>query len=183
MQFNFDIDKIIDWLLPAVLQKPKHKSWLKTLLNYLNFIHYDFLNTVYYNRLDVQKNGQVIVLEKVIKNHLSGADLQTRGQSFNPRIPNPGLPINLVEVEIIDFPFDYNIIPLKLKREMLTNDDIIIVPLASEGEAIPCGTIDELEPPFDFQVNVTGDYDINEVRSVVDKYKIFGRTYLINIIK
>lgn len=59
MNFNIDINKLIFWLMPHFLTKPKHLVWLQTLLFPLSWLYAQFLQYRAQKLYDATINSQV----------------------------------------------------------------------------------------------------------------------------
>lgn len=178
MQYSFDIQKVIRWLLPATLRQLVMTAWLEVLNAPLAYLHKQFYIYHFLAIQEIYKNGQVIVLRKALSQYakINGG--------FRPpvdgwRYPVPILYNPLIIIE--DYPFNIELPGAVLLNEKLIEGDLLSVGLLSEGVTHELCLIEETESDFDFQVKIhqslVKDVSFKTLRSVVDKYKIVGRTY------
>jgi hypothetical protein len=179
MQYNFNLETIIEQIVPPVLRKPKMLAWLKALNNPIVAIYNALMVDYYLNRGELNKTGQMIVLKAALI-HYSNANA-----GFKPNIlgelPPPTKPKPHLLIYVEEYPFNVELIEtVKLSEKFIAAD---IVPLGqlSEGITMQAALISELESPYDFQVRIhtslVNDLSLRTVRAVVDKYKVLGRTY------
>jgi hypothetical protein len=170
MLYNFDIDKLIRWLLPVSIRKQPMIDWIGLLCGYAASLHLDFINFKTWSNLQVQKNGQAIVLEQIIKDEINGLNVQN--PSGRPTVFD-------FEVNVIDYPYNVEALVCAKSSERLSTQDSPFCRQSVElGQTSNCAKIDELESPFDFQVEVDSTFFNEEkIRGIVDKYRNFGRTY------
>ena len=68
INYDFDVNKILQQYLPIVLRKPKMLAWLHSLFATIDSLKSFFLSFVGEARKEVMQNGQVIRLENLLNN-------------------------------------------------------------------------------------------------------------------
>jgi hypothetical protein len=128
---------------------------------------------------EANKNGQAIVLQRALSQYVN-----VNG-GFGPvhidDVVQIIYPSNNIFIE--DYPFNI-VLPATVKlNEKLISSDILQVGLVEEESAIQCALIEETESEFDFQVRIADflllDKTQKTVRSIVDRYKVAGRKYVV----
>lgn len=64
--YKVNWNKLVSWLLPTSLFKPKMFVWLKSLVIPINQLHTDLINYRYQKLYDLSISGQVCKLEKLL---------------------------------------------------------------------------------------------------------------------
>jgi hypothetical protein len=67
INFRFDIDKMIRWLMPYFLVKPKHLAWLQTLFAPLKTLYADFIGYKALQLKNATINSQKARLETALR--------------------------------------------------------------------------------------------------------------------
>lgn len=158
--FNINWSLFITWLLPNDLRKVRIVRYLIALVNTVKELHYDFLQFYDDTLYEIKINGQTIKLERVLNDKFD--PIQRRiyisdGDYYHPPI----------------FYEEYKNLPVIFFNE--NNEDNPIF--------YSINSIDNLVS-FNFFVNIPADvwHDRTRVRALVNKYKIFGRTFDILLI-
>ena len=157
MQYKLNIPQMLRFLLPEVLQKPKQLAWLEVLNKPVQFIQIAFLNFIDTSQKELNKNGQVIVLQKILREVASDNSILIQDYSLNI-----SLPVTM------------------LTNEALVKTELTLAALVAETGAIQLALIEELEAEFDFEVRVpeaTLATKRQLLANTINKYKIQGRLY------
>lgn len=160
MIFEIDLNKIIRWLTPHFLDKPKHRAWLQTLMFPIVWLYAQFLDYRSSKFRESTINSQVNRLTQALRERF-GSDL----------------------IEILHFSDYLNqaFIYLELEGSVLEYDY-----LAIEGH-VP---VDydflqaEYDNQFDFVVRIPASLTIEQdsITAFVNKYKLVSKRFKIEII-
>lgn len=158
--YNVIFAKLVVWLIPVSLRKAKHFAFLNSLVTPLQQLHSLFLQFRENQLYDLKITGQVIYLELVLNDIFD--PVQRR--------------IYIEDGEIYEPPVFY---------EEYKNQPVIFNEEASASNPIFWNTENiENRINVNFYVWVPSDvvFDTSRMKAVVNKYKVFGRTYEIRII-
>ncbi|HUM50496.1 MAG TPA: hypothetical protein PK431_01735 [Chitinophagales bacterium] len=147
-------------LLPFDLRKIRIISYLFALIEPIKAMYNAFLQFMLDQLYDAKINGQVIKLERVLNDTFDPIDRRifiTDGEYYTPSV----------------FYEEYKDIPVIFYEEGNINNPIFYSETSLDGRV-----------SFNFFVNVPESvfFDKTHVRAVVNKYRIFGRTFDIILI-
>jgi hypothetical protein len=153
--YNIDFKKIIVWLLPTFLRKPKQIAWLIALLNGVKWLYSNFIDWKSKQEFNLQINGQVVYLEKLLK-----AEYLTTTEHI--RITDG----NRVSRAFIFPKLDDK--PIWLGTQIIYTKEFYSEEYVSFYVDVPAGLFNEL----------TED-ELRKMYALVDKYKVAGRIFKI----
>jgi hypothetical protein len=159
--YNWDITKLITWLLPSLLRKPKQVAWLRALLWPVNQLHGQFVEFIDYKRYELDFTGQVISLERLLNDKYDN----TLRRIFINGFPRPRRFVFRDGNNLINYDKPY------IYRDGSTVPN-------REGFFLFAGT-GSLN--VSFIINIPNALTVNELelRALVDKYKLAGKYYTI----
>lgn len=173
MNYNFDIEKLIQQWLPYMLRSPSVTAFLAVLLSPLNPILADFLLFATNTRIELMQNGQVIRLENLLNdtfdNDLRRISITDAAEDFlmigdtSPTMIGDDIPL-IIPYGDTDDTVDFVVkVPLQDEPFLIGDDAPIII-----GDVVPLIIPDA--PP---------DGLINRIKRVVQKYKISGKSFVV----
>lgn len=182
MQYNYDVNKIIDMTLPNVLRKSIMTAFLKAINSPLNFLSFAFNVFVFRAKKENNKTGQMILLQRALSEYSS------EHGGFGNTVGGDPLPNDIAfygsnKIFVEEYPNNVILPAPVLIVEKLVVSDLLQVGLVSENSFLQCALIEETEILFDFQVRIEEslikDVSLKTTRSVVDAYKNYGRNYTV----
>lgn len=72
--FNVDLDKLINWLTPALLRKPKMFAWMRSLCAGLYSLYTEFMNKRDQDLYELSHDSRVFSMEAVLNDAFDYAD-------------------------------------------------------------------------------------------------------------
>lgn len=173
MKYNFDLSKLIIQYVSLQLRKPKFSTFLIILLSPLNPILANFLLFVANTKVELMQNGQVVRLENLLNDMFDTEERRISITDANSDILIVGNtnPIIMGNINPVIFPYgdtdstvDFVVkVPVQEQPFLIGNDIPIII-----GNTIPLILKDT--PP---------DGLVNKIKRVVQKYKISGKSFLV----
>lgn len=157
--FRIDYKKLVRILVPVILRKPAHIAWIQALCHPVNYIYQDFLRSREANLYRLKITPQVVYLQKLLNDRY---DIDER----RIRIRNAKR---------------FNSFFLYLEEESKP----AYVFLETENEPFYLFTEEEVGMrTADFYVIVPTSiiFDENEMRALLDMYKLAGKTYKIQTV-
>lgn len=173
MKYNFDLPKLIIQYISLALREPKFSTFLIVLLSPLNPILANFLLFVANTKVELMQNGQVVRLENLLNDTFdndlrrisitdANADLLIIGNT-NPIMIGNINPV-IVPYGDTDSTVDFVVkVPIQEQPFLIGENVPLII-----GNTIPL--IFKETPP---------DGLINKIKRVVQKYKISGKSFVV----
>lgn len=177
INYDFDVNKLLQQYLPVVLRKPKMLAWLYSLFAPFFTLKNFFLSFVEGARKEMMQNGQVIRLENLL-NDLFDADLRririadTSNAAFVLSNASTIVISNSEAVAIADqsdFNFSVDFV-VKIFGGGANN----VLVLSNSGVIV----LSNLKPlPI---ANASSNPIVEQIENVVKRYKIAGKTFEID---
>ncbi len=152
--YNFDLKKLIVWMLPSFYRKPKWVAWIYALLAKVRAIHTEFVAFIAIKKDEIKWNGQTIVLEQfLILKYGSGIYITS--------VTNEVFPFYVYEVNNVLNPFVYPI-------------NNVLNPMANEVNSYNLDGVN-----FIVHVPAIITFNTDEMTALINKYRLFGTTFSI----
>lgn len=149
-RYALDFDKLINWLLPRAKRKPVRIAWLYALMVRIRAIHTDFISTGTALSAQARVNSQCINLEAYLISRF-GAGI-------------------IIEPQLISANDAYIGDNDEAGFYIGDNDDALYYLSDADGSSIYNAIV---------KVPAAIEYDEDELRAILDKYKVPGSNYLI----
>lgn len=157
-RYIFDFRKLITWLHESFTRKTKEVAWLYSSMKLLRDIHDQFIAFGNLKKDEIKYNGQTIKLERLLISKYGGGIFITNNQNTNIE--------PLIAYEAND--------PQNEHAYEANEPENVY---AYEADAANLG-----DTNFTINVPAAISFDEDEMRATVNRYKLYGKTYDIQII-
>lgn len=176
MNYDFYIKKLIQRYLPWGLRSPKILAWLYVLFSAIETIKTIFLAFVPFAKKEARMNGQVIVLETYLNDKYDATQrrikiMDNSGRYFiksdiNAYILSSVTPLIIPSLNDFNFSVDF----------------VVKTPFTGFKNAFIQSNLNAYTHPYYLYNYISNNSITAEIKAVIKKYKISGKTFQIDII-